>query len=518
MQFLDIQQIRENLQFFFKIVCQVLVVSSLLEIVFFFSVEAVFCIAVSLVGIYILKIGLLRAEMLLYYPVSTVAVLMYVISFLVLPYPATLLEFKPVIYNLHNPYETFLNILLLECLLMASQSVYIKIVGKRNSLRNLLLKTPVYASLTSSELWFLIVMSVSFYVYVMMSMGLYTEDGENIGRNLPPVLYMVNLLVSGFHSLVFLFLFRKLGIIKNESYKIHRVPIVIVAVLLFFVGIATNMRTAAIEVVSVGVFLFVYYWLIHLSKDFFSAKKILFAIGVIWFFFGPFMDISKTMVLIRNDRYGLSGADVLEMTFSGLKDVDDNEDNAQVADYEYSEKYLSNDILQRFCSVKILDETLYRAHQAGYGNENMLGHLEHSVADFCPRFLKPVLRVPLAEVNGSLTDRLAVEAGSAYAVGGIKIGTLQGLGLALYGWWWVPIVFLLYIPIFYLMDSLAGLYKGRMRYSWAFLMNVVAFCYWFSDRHYYVWEYRFLLRGYVEMIIFSCITIWIVKRLPILKH
>lgn len=501
----------------FKSCFTLLIVSSILEFAIYPSLDAIFCICLCFLGVWILKTFHLTVENLLYYPVSTVAIAMYVFFFLVLPMSATLLEKKPVIYNLHSPIETFSNIVLLESVLIASQKTYKNIFGKKNIIRKYLLKTPAYSMLTSSELWFLIIVSAILYIYVMMSMGLYSEEGENIGRKLPPVLYVLNLLLGGYHALIFLFLYRDLGIIKNGDYKIRYIPIILLAILLFFVGIATNMRTAAIQTISVAFFLFVYYWFYFVRRGFFNYKKVVLGAFVLWFFMVPFMNISRAMVEIRGQRNGLSGTELLELTFSNLSNQKIEKSVAKVKNDTYSEEYLSNDILQRFCSVKILDETLYRAHEVGYANPAMNEHLENTLESYIPGFLRSMLKIKETERDASLTDRLAYEANSAF-LGGVKIGTLQGLGLALYGWFYIPIIFFLYIIIFYILDSTVYYEKGKMRFSWIFLSNVVAYCYWFSDRHYYVWEYRFLMRGFIEAVVFTCITLYIVKRIPFLKH
>lgn len=512
------QHVNGNIKFVFKVIYRLLCVCSVVEICIFPSVATLLSIVMCFVGVFILQQFHLKAKTLILYPVSTVAIMMYVVFFLVLPMPATLIEFKPLIYNLHNPYETFANVLLLESVLILSQKTYIKLSGGNNIVKRFLLKTPAYSELTSSELWLLIIASCILHTYVIMSFGLYTEDSDNINRHLPPFLYVLNLLIAGFQPLIFLFLFRKFNVIKNKDYKIHYVPIFAIAALLFLVGVATNMRTVAVQTVSVALFLFVYYWFFFLSKKSFKLKQIIGVLLMAWFFFGPFMNISKAMVLVRGSRAGLSGQEVLEMTFSGLAESKQAKKADNTIEWGYSEKYLDNDILNRFCSVKILDETLFRAHEAGYQNQAVNEKLQRTLLSYIPRALRGDIDIKIVEEEGSLTDVLAVQARSATTIGGVKIGTLQGLGLALYGWWYIPIIFFLYIVIFYLLDSTACFYKGRMRFSWIFLCSALAFCYWFSDRHYYVWEYRFLLRGFVEMVFFSCATVFLIKHIPFIKH
>lgn len=513
---INVKQIHCNIKFLFRCMLLILLVSSILEIIFFPSIKTLFCILSCFIGVLIQK-SVFKVNSLIFYPVSTIAILMYVLFFIILPMPATLIEFKPVTYNLHNPYETYLNILILESLLLITHNVYIHLSGRNNPIRDILFRLPCYKKLTSSELWCLIIFSFILYVYIILEIGLYDENSENTNRHLPTFLYVLNLLIGGFYVIILIFYFRKLDVIKNKNYRINNILIIFISAIAFIVGVATNMRTAAISVVSVGVFIYIYYWIFYLNKNIIKPKYIIICVLAIWFFFGPFMALSRSMVLVRHQRAGMNGKEMLEMTFSGLSEKSKNISKETPSTF-YSEEYLSNDILNRFCSIKILDENLYRAHDSGYGNINMQEHFVNTLYSYIPGFIKKSLNLNLKEVNGSLTDVLAYEAKSSPYIGGVKIGTLQGLGLSLFGWWYIPLVFLFYIPIFYLMDTLICYKNGKMNFSWIFLCGVVSFAYWFSDRHYYVWECRFLMRGYIEMVFFSNITIFLIKRLPFIKH
>lgn len=515
---IEYNRLSTNIKFIFNILYSVLILCSFIEICLFPSVDAIICIIISILGLSIIKFFHFSINNLLYYPVSTIAITLYVLFFLVLPMPATLLETKPLIYNLHNPVETFSNIFLLECVLVLTHNIYKNIFGKRNLIRNILIKLPVYYKLTSSELWFLIIISSCIHIYIIMSQGLYLSESENVYSNLPLWLYLLNLLYGGFHPLIFLFLFRKFSIIKNENYKIYYIPILLISTLLFLVGIATNMRTAAIQTLSVAFFLFIYYWIYYLSKKSLDKKIIFFCIFLIWFFSGPFINISRAMVDVRSERSGLNGFEMLKKTFTSTSNIKlEKNKNKKVSNF-YSEDYLDNDILQRFCSVKIHDETIYRAHQLGFADKRMQEHLKNTIKSYIPGNIQNKLGIKVTAFEGSLTDKLAYLSHSTSMLGGVKIGTLQGLGLAIYGWWYIPIIIGIYIIIFYLMDSLLYYHQGEMRFSWIFLCYCVTFCYWFSDRHYYVWEYRFLMRGFLEMVLFTNIAIFLIKKLPFIKH
>lgn len=100
----------------------------------------------------------------------------------------------------------------------------------------------------------------------------------------------------------------------------------------------------------------------------------------------------------------------------------------------------------------------------------------------------------------------------------MKIGSLPGLGFALFGYWLPLVLIPLYFVMFFLIDSMV-LYRGtRFIFPLFVFANMLNFAGLFSDRHYYLYELRFIFRGYWEMVIFYLISVNIVKRLPFLKH
>lgn len=85
----------------------VLILSSIAELVFFPTVVHV-CICVANYLMWVLFSAVIgKGSNYLYYPLSTFMITGFILCFIVLPIPATLLELKPVSYNLHNPLFLF---------------------------------------------------------------------------------------------------------------------------------------------------------------------------------------------------------------------------------------------------------------------------------------------------------------------------------------------------------------------------------------------------------------------------
>lgn len=460
---------------------------------------------------------------LLNYTISTLAISFYVSFFFIMPIPATLLELKPVTYNLHNPLNTFTQVLLLEIILIITHLIYTKITNRKNFIRNALIKCNFFAKFTSSEIWGLFLISFTIYTYNIFTRGLYDENSINTVSSLPLGIYMINLLFGGFYQIIFLFLFKQFNIIK-QPYTIHKITIFLFAVLLCIIGIATNMRTASVLIFANIFFTFIVY-IIYYPFNFKQLLKLKFLIPIIitiFFFFGPFMRISKAMVTSRGERDGLSGIEMLEKTFNSIKNAN-NKKEKQTKEYivNWDEEYLSNSILNRFCSLKILDETLYHAKRIGYANKKMQKDLQEKIIDNLPGVIKNNLEYQISKDSRrhSLTDKLySLSINSKKNLGGIKIGTLQGLGLAIFGYYYPLIIIPIFIIIFFCLDATVLYRKNRIYFSMWFFANILLCCYYFSDRHYYLYEFRFIMRTYLENILFYIIATNAIKKVPLIKH
>lgn len=500
-------------------------VLSVIELIFFPSIEIAFGLLVSYVGIMLTRQTLCYTNKLLYHSVSTLALLFYCLFFDLLPLPATLMEMKPITYNMRNPISTFFYLIGLQVLLLAVHTFYVKVSRNKNIIRNYLYRFKFFTSLTSQEVWFLILGSFIWYAYVMLDRGLYTLEGLNVNSDFGFIEWAVNLFFSGYFQIIFIFYFRKFNNIKGD-YKIRHILIAVLAAAIFVIGIGTNMRTSAIIVFANAAFSMVLYFLYYPEqKQILYKTKFVVPIGlVVLFFVGPFQRISESMVSVRDSRSGKNAIEILEMTLNSDKENNEGEFTIkkEFSSIEWDERYLSSDLFNRFCSLKILDETIFHANRLNDSDrQKMRLGLYEKILDQVPGIIKRQLgmRISYEERQYSLSDLLyylSVE-GRTY-LGGVKIGSLQGLGLALFGNWFFLVLIPLYFIIFYLMDSIVMYKSGRIIFPLFFFAEMMNYLALFSDRHFYLYEARFILRGFWETVIVYIIALNIVKRLPFLKH
>lgn len=117
-----------NITKFNYIIKILLILSSIVELVFFpTAVHVCICVVNYLMWV-IFSAVISKGSNYLYYPLSTFMITGFILCFIVLPIPATLLEFKPVSYNLHNPIICFFNIYLCLIALILAHCIYKTIV------------------------------------------------------------------------------------------------------------------------------------------------------------------------------------------------------------------------------------------------------------------------------------------------------------------------------------------------------------------------------------------------------
>lgn len=498
---------------------------AIIELIFFPSISVGLGLLVSLIGILLTRYTLCRSRKLLYYPVSTIALLFFCLFFNIMPVVATLLEFKPLDFNMRNPVWTFFYLAFLQVILLVTHTVYIKFSKEKNILRSWLSRIHFFSPLTSEEVWFLILGSFLWYAYIMLTRGLYLEENLNVNAKFGVFEWTINLFFSSFYQVIFIFYFRKINNIKDH-YHIHHGLILLIAVLMFVIGIGTNMRTAAIMVFANAIFSLVVYILYYPSilSSLMQPKYYLLVGLLAVFFFGPFQSISKSMVAVRNDRAGKNAVEILKMTLNAERTVDDGsmKIEQEAPTLAWNEAYLSSDLLNRFCSLKIHDETLFHAMRLTPEERRIMRvALFDKLIDQIPGVIKRQFGISVSqdERQYSLSDLLFyLSTEKKYVLGGIKIGSLPGLGLALFGNWFPLILIPLYLVMFYLMDSIVILRGNRLIFPLFFFAGMMEYIAIFSDRHFYLFEFRYILRGFWETVITYIICINIVKRLPFLKH
>ncbi len=516
---------------FKRITTNILLLSVALEIVFFFDPINILASMVLLYGWLMVKEIVLTKYNMLNYPVSFLMIFGLVMFHYVLPIPLTLLEFKPVTYNLVVPLLTFWHHFLFITIIVFSYSLYLKISNKKNIFRNFLSYTNFYKIPSDRIIWMTALLGLggSFYTYFVYGQW----QRENTDRGL--LYYLAGLFIP-FLWMPIIIPFKKFRYLNDEiteTTKTTKTNILLYSGLVFIIALTSNMRTILFSGVMTLIFLFVigilfgYYDL----KKLITPKKAL-LIGLIFFISsGPLIDLGITMVVVRGERTQLSAADFLTKTVEVYQDKErlnkiksmggvamDMEKGQSFFIKKWNEDYLSNLLLNRFSNLKISDNCLYHAKNIGYGNLKMQEIFYKKVIASMPNVMMQFFGMSNSEKIElelfSITDYLySLSINDTTVRGSAILGSIPGVGMAIFGYWYLGIIIPVFFIIFYMFDSFVKVKNGKVIYSYFFFIMLLTVVNYFNDRHVYTFESRFILRTYIETIVVFLITMKLVRIL-----
>lgn len=497
---------KNNIQKFKIYISNILIFCSLFDLIIFFSLE-------NLVAVLLLNLSWLVSSKVLFkksniilYPMSTLMLIGYNLFFIILPLPATLIEFKPVIYNLKNPIETFANIFLLNLILLLFYLLYKNIFpsNKVKSLTRILFKFNFFRKFTNKEILLMSFISLFIVGLYILIVGRWSiEDDNEVGSKF----YSITANFQPYLLLPILFLFPKFNLVKGTISNKYKNLSWFFLILIVIIGIASNIRTIIVSYASQIFISILFLYLVDKRKDFIKLKYLIFLILL-----PIFKDLSLAMVIVRSEKFDLSGVELIEKTINVYKDkelLDKTQKiitNSNMSNESWDERYLDNDLLNRFCSVKNIDETIYYAHKIGFANKKMQDDYYKKMIFLLPDKIVNYLGYTSQErqeINSySESDYLFHLGSNEYGLGTFRIGSISGLGLSLFGYYYLLVAGFIVFLLFYVFDSTVIIHNNSIVFSvWNFL-NLFYIFYILSAGHNYHTEVRFLIRGFLESVVF----------------
>ena len=503
------------------------IILSILEVLFFFSEDIVVLSVMMPASIIFFNAVFVKRDIFMRYPLSALAILFYTICLVVLPFFATIIEFKPVSFNIRTPIWTYFNVVGFMFLIVFIHGVYRSLFNHRKNLfRKAFAKFGGFKKLSNRQFQILVLISLSYYVISIIVYGGYSDEGE--AADMPSWFYVIGLFVRSFLPTAALLVFPKMGLVKNPY--LQPKLLIIIVVISSSIGVLTNMRTAVLLVPTTILFCFFLYLLYfdyHFNE---KAKRRLIIVVMIAAVVVPlFARVSNVMIMVRQNRSGLSGMEMLSLISNVIDDSrvisDFVLENKSTEEYtksdDWSEKYLNNDALQRFCCIKFLDETLFHAEKIGYANTEM----RNDLATYFLSIFPEALTVPSvyknhaerreAQIHMSLTDSMC-QLSTGDGFGTAYIGSYQGIGLGLFGYTYILVLIPLFIVFFYIFDGLVYIGKnGNISFSYFAIANISAIILFFQPHHVYTYEINQLTRTFWENLFFYLLTMFFIRKLKI---
>ena len=500
-----------------------LIFSSLIEVIFFFSFNTLWATFILLFGWFLLKEFILTNRVILKYPVSFLMLFGLSLFHFVFPIPLTLIEFKPVTYNLLMPFETFLHHGLFVSIIVFTHTIYQKITQRSNPLRLILKSTSFYEKPSNTIIWItsIIALLFSFYFYLVYgAWEKYTEKNIliTIGQSLTIFLWMP--VIIPFYK------------IRNIEFKLTtktKYFIILYSLLVVAVAIASNWRT----ILYSGIIIFISMYLIgtlygyYRFKNNLSSSKIIGIAISIYIFLGPIMDLGVAMVITRQTRYSTNSSDFLQNTLDIYNDKEQlhkfreiitNNGNSHFSINRWDEDYLDNYFFNRYCNLKISDNCIYYADKIGHSNPKMQDVLVDQMSSYVPSVIANSVGIESKtrkeEYQSSITDNLySLAIHDTSVKGSAIIGSMPGVGLSIFGYWYLLVIIPIFLLIFMMFDSFAYVANNRVYFSYYFFTLIVIVFNFFNDRHVYNFELRWILRNYVESIILFLLLFTILRKI-----
>lgn len=401
----------------------------------------------------------LRRRLLRVYPISGAMVLGFTSYYFLIPPVATLLEGKPLTYNLENPTLVFFHAFICMLALMLAHFSY-QNVRLLQRLRWTIAKKvyrPIGLFRTPSPV----------QLYTMGCIGLGATAFRLVaaagveGEVPSPFLQLLNGLYP-LSLLPYVLLIQHLTITGKTKMPQKWIGIIIYTLLVIAVSLGKNSRAAFLEgLASLGLMYAygVYVGVIQISS---TVRRL--AIGLLAFvlFIGPIGDLATSMVIVRGERSNLSPIELAFRTMSVFADKDAIRTRRETDLARHSiwdERYVDNIFLNRLANLKFADNSIGLVGRMSQGSRAYLIYIEwQRVLSVLPRPLLSVLGLSVDKgfvISGSGGDFvLYVVSGNRQVVGGYRTGSLFGSGFALFGWWYPLVMVLAAMLLFALVDAL----------------------------------------------------------------
>lgn len=447
-----------NISLIKRWILRALIAASVVEIVFFPALENMYGCFVSIYAwILLSKIALSNRnfEKAL---LPTCAVFGYVFCYFVLPIFVTLIEGKPLTFNFSVPFLMFSNQIINVTTILMAYVFTLKIYDQRNCLTTIWKRIGYFDVPDEKVIWILGFIGT---ICLCLNIGKQGDVGELQASS--SLFNQIMYFIQGFAVFPLCLLFQNfLG--RQQSFSSKKF-VKYYIVILSIIGIATTRRALVFNSLATIGFLYLLSAIIE-NRRIFSVKSVIISLISIFFILGPFADLATAMILNRkvisssSDTFNnvvdlYKDKETLRILYNySLLDKDNGGDNSK----GWSEYYVNNIFLDRFCNIRVQDATLYYAQKIGYANSIMTSYFYENFINHLPgiivRFLgesKTVLTTPVDHMVGSRWSNASI--------GSWRVGGDTGIGLATMGYLYYPFAFIIYVLVFYFFCSCV-VYKG----------------------------------------------------------
>ena len=353
--------IKDNVSNISKWILILLCVLSLFEMVFYPEIENIYGCGTFIIGWLFLHFFVMKYRNAKKCFLPFISLFGLGICFYFMPLLMTLVEEKPLTFRFQNPYLTFNYQLLNLVMLILAFRLCLRIYRPNNVLSKLWNKIGYFTPPSDKQIWVMGFIGIFSQVFLLTIMG--TEDAEAENLGLFGHLLGVTKVFACFPILL---LFKKLYS-NNTFTKTEKRPIIIYLIVLAALGLATGKRTMIFSsFVTIAMCYIVP--LFSENKKLFSRKSVIYCFIAIYLVTGPVADLAAAMALGRDNSEQTGAAKTFDNIIDLYQDkeklhylynafllrTDNGGDNLS----GWSEYYVDNIMLDRFCNLRVCDMTI----------------------------------------------------------------------------------------------------------------------------------------------------------------
>lgn len=436
----------------------VLLSACALETIFFFSEENLYgCFALVYGWLLVSRFVFTRYN-IQHYPLATWSLSMLGFCYYFLPLIITLIELKPLSFNFQVPYLTYSNQIISITVIIASYRFAIHLYRPKCLLNRLWNKIGYMNVPSEKQIWILGLIGLFALLSIMSGMG-EEHEFQATGNFWGIVIDVLSKFSVAPICLYFKYLYGDNTPAKSRRFVKYYI------VILMILGFVSTRRGLVLDPVAAIAFIYLFL-LLYYNRRVFTARNTIIVLVGIYMATGPLADMAMAMIL--NRHFGGNATQTAEAVWKLYNDkerlkttykyfmatLDNGGDNRE----GWSEYYVDNIFLDRFCNLRTIDGTLYNAQRAGFGCNEGMEYYKNFWINELPGFLTNAIGLK-KDFQGTATDHMVISnfRGDRYDLRGHKVGGETGIGLWMFGYWYYPIALVTYIVVFYFMCSFVNI-------------------------------------------------------------
>lgn len=481
-----------------------LIIFSVAEMIFFPSIEnALACLLFAYAWWLLFRFVFTIHNLNLYF-IPTFAITGFILCSYYVPLLATLVEAKPVTYNFQVPIETLFNMALNISTVVLAFHLCTKCYRQNNWLTNIWEKIGYYQAPPTKTVWVIafVGLALMFIAMITQQGGSHSLDDLDTQTNIKDATIAM---FKKYTAIPICLLFGEyLGRKANIAFK-SRIFIYLGFVVL--IGIGTTKRGVIFEPFASIAMLYLIKVTIE-NRKIISPKNLFFVIFGVILITGPISDLAMAMSLNRGNMQA-SGK-----TFDAVIEIFSDREKlhtmrkvalAQTSNggnnsISWSEEYVDNILLDRFCNLRVLDASVYYAKQLGYNNPQMHDYLWEEILWSIPTPIvhamgeKKVAHSTVADVMNNTYFNY-----HDFWVGWKVTGDI-GAGLYLFGYMYYPFALIVYFFTFWFLCTLTRFKNGKLIIPIYVMVAIYSYFQYFGNAYGIYSSIKVILRGWVSVI------------------